>query len=122
MFVGVLGAVSVAHLVNDILQSLIPAVYPILKDRYHLDFSQIGMITLTTQLTASLLQPAVGLYTDRHPKYFALPLGMASSTAGLLLLSSAPGYAAILFAVGLIGIGSAVFHPEAARIARMAAG
>jgi len=119
---GILGAVCVAHLINDIVQSLIPAVYPILKETYRLDFSQIGLITLVGQLTASLLQPLFGLYTDRHPVYFALPAGMASSIAGLFLLSVAPGYAAILLAVGLIGVGSATFHPEAARIARMAAG
>jgi FSR family fosmidomycin resistance protein-like MFS transporter len=109
-------------MVNDILQSLIPAVYPILKVSYRLDFSQIGLITLVGQLTASLLQPLVGLYMDRRPAYFALPAGMASSIAGLILLSVAPGFGAILLSVGLIGVGSAVFHPEAARIARMASG
>jgi FSR family fosmidomycin resistance protein-like MFS transporter len=119
---GILAAVCFSHLANDILQSLIPAVYPILKTSYGLDFSQIGIITLVGQLTASLLQPLVGLYTDRRPVYFALPAGMAFSTAGLIMLSRAPGFGAILAAVGLIGIGSAVFHPEAARIARMASG
>ncbi|HEV2444910.1 MAG TPA: MFS transporter [Candidatus Sulfopaludibacter sp.] len=119
---GILAAVCAAHLMNDILQSLIPAIYPILKTTYRLDFSQIGLITLTTQLTASLLQPLVGLYTDHRPTYFALPAGMASSTAGLLLLARAPGFGAILIAVGLIGVGSAIFHPEASRIARMASG
>ena len=109
-------------MVNDILQSLIPAVYPILKVSYRLDFSQIGLITLVGQLTASLLQPLVGLYMDRSPAYFALPAGMASSIAGLILLSVAPGFGAILLSVGLIGVGSAVFHPEASRIARMASG
>jgi FSR family fosmidomycin resistance protein-like MFS transporter len=107
---------------NDIVQSLIPAVYPILKTSYHLDFGQIGLITLVGQLTASLLQPLVGLYTDRRPIYFALPAGMASSTLGLILLSIAPAYGAILIAVGLVGVGSAIFHPEAARIARMSSG
>lgn len=119
---GILGAVCVSHMVNDILQSLIPAVYPILKVSYRLDFSQIGLITLVGQLTASLLQPLVGLYMDRSPAYFALPAGMASSIAGLILLSVAPGFGAILLSVGLIGVGSAVFHPEASRIARMASG
>ena len=119
---GILAAVCVAHLVNDILQSLIPAVYPILKDTYHLDFGQIGLITLTSQMTASLLQPLVGLYTDHRPMHYALPAGMASSIAGLILLAVAPGFGAILLAVGFIGIGSAVFHPEASRIARMASG
>jgi len=109
-------------MVNDILQSLIPAVYPILKVSYRLDFSQIGLITLVGQLTASLLQPLVGLYMDRSPAYFALPAGMASSIAGLILLSVAPGFGAILLSVGLIGVGAAVFHPEASRIARMASG
>ena len=119
---GILLAVCLSHLVNDILQSLIPAVYPILKTTYKLDFGQIGLITLVGQLTASLLQPIVGLFTDRHPVYFALPAGMASSMAGLVLLSSAPGFGAILLSVGFIGIGSAIFHPEASRIARMASG
>jgi MFS transporter, FSR family, fosmidomycin resistance protein len=119
---GILAAVSLAHLLNDILQSLIPAVYPILKTTYRLDFGQIGLITLTAQLTASLLQPLVGIYTDRSPKHYAMPIGMASSAAGLILLSIAPGLSAILFAVALVGVGSAVFHPEASRIARMASG
>lgn len=119
---GILAAVCVSHTVNDILQSLIPAVYPILKATYRLDFGQIGIITLVGQLIASLLQPVIGAYTDRRPIYFALPAGMASSIAGLILLSVAPGYGAILLSVGLIGLGSAIFHPEAARIARMASG
>jgi FSR family fosmidomycin resistance protein-like MFS transporter len=120
--VGILAGVCASHLINDIIQSLIPAVYPILKATYRLDFGQIGMITLVGQLVASLLQPFVGLYTDRRPIYFALPAGMAFSISGLVLLSMAPGYSAILLSVGLIGVGSAVFHPEAARIARMASG
>jgi MFS transporter, FSR family, fosmidomycin resistance protein len=119
---GILTAVSVSHLVNDILQSLIPAVYPILKASYHLNFAQIGLITLVGQLTASLLQPLVGLYADRRPVYSALPAGMGCSVAGLILLSIAPGFGAILVAVGLVGVGSAVFHPEASRIARLASG
>ena len=119
---GILAAVCVSHMVNDILQSLIPAVYPILKSTYRLDFSQIGLITLVGQLIASLLQPVIGLFTDRRPVYFALPAGMASSVAGLILLSRAPGFGAILLSVGLIGVGSAIFHPEAARIARLASG
>jgi FSR family fosmidomycin resistance protein-like MFS transporter len=109
-------------LVNDILQSLIPAVYPILKASYHLDFGQVGLITLVGQLVASLLQPLVGMYADRRPVYAALPTGMASSIAGIILLSTAPSFGAILVSVALIGVGSAVFHPEASRIARMAAG
>jgi FSR family fosmidomycin resistance protein-like MFS transporter len=97
-------------------------VYPILKVTYRLDFSQIGLITLVGQLVASLLQPFVGLYLDRRPVYYALPVGMASSVAGIVMLSMAPGFSAILFSVALIGVGSAVFHPEASRIARMASG
>jgi FSR family fosmidomycin resistance protein-like MFS transporter len=120
--VSILVAVCVSHMVNDILQSLIPAIYPILKTSYRLDFGQIGIITLVGQLIASLLQPLVGLYTDRRPVYFALPAGMAFSIAGLILLSKAPGFGTILFSVGLIGMGSAIFHPEASRIARMASG
>jgi FSR family fosmidomycin resistance protein-like MFS transporter len=122
MAAGILAAVCVSHTVNDILQSLIPAVYPILKTTYRLDFSQIGLITLVGQSIASLLQPLVGLFTDRRPVYFALPAGMASSVAGLILLSRAPGFGAILLSVGFIGLGSAIFHPEAARIARLASG
>jgi len=118
----VLGAISFCHLLNDLLQSLIPAVYPILKTSHHLDFSQIGFITLASQLTASLLQPLVGLYTDNRPTPYSLPIGMGFTLAGLLLLSVAPSYAAILFAVALVGVGSAVFHPESSRVARMASG
>jgi FSR family fosmidomycin resistance protein-like MFS transporter len=119
---GILAAVCVSHLLNDILQSLIPAVYPILKESYRLDFGQIGMITLVGQLVASLLQPLVGLYADRRPVYVALPAGMAASIAGIVLLSFAPGFGSILLAVALVGVGSAIFHPEASRIARMASG
>ena len=119
---GILAAVCVSHLVNDILQSLIPAVYPILKVTYRLDFGQVGLITLVGQLVASLLQPFVGLYADRRPVYFALPAGMAFSIVGIILLSFAPGFETILFSVALIGVGSAVFHPEGSRIARMASG
>ncbi len=113
---------SLCHALNDMLQSVIPAVYPLLKSSYHLDFGQIGLITLTGQLTASLLQPVVGLYTDSRPTPFSLPIGMTSSLAGLLLLAVAPNYAAVLLAVALTGIGSSIFHPESARVARMASG
>jgi FSR family fosmidomycin resistance protein-like MFS transporter len=119
---GIVGAVAVGHLLNDTLQSVIPAVYPILKDSYKLDYGQVGLITLTAQLTASLLQPLVGIVTDRRPWYYALPAGMAASAVGLILLSRAPGFAAILMAVGMVGVGSSLFHPEASRIARMASG
>jgi FSR family fosmidomycin resistance protein-like MFS transporter len=119
---GILAGVSACHLLNDMMQSVIPAVYPLLKKSYGLDFGQIGLITLTAQLTASLLQPMVGLYTDRRPTPYSLPIGMTSTLAGLLLLSIAPNYAAVLFAVALVGIGSSVFHPESSRIARLASG
>jgi FSR family fosmidomycin resistance protein-like MFS transporter len=119
---GIVGAVAVGHLLNDTLQSVIPAVYPILKQTYKLDYGQVGLITLTAQLTASLLQPLVGIVTDRRPWYYALPAGMAASAMGLILLSRAPGFAAILMAVGMVGVGSSLFHPEASRIARMASG
>ena len=118
----VLAAISFCHLLNDLLQSVIPAVYPILKTSYNLDFSQIGFITLASQLTASLLQPVVGLYTDYRPTPYSLPIGMGFTLAGLLLLSVAPSYAAILLAVALVGVGSSVFHPESSRVARMASG
>jgi len=104
------------------MQSVIPAVYPILKTSYHLDFGQIGLITLTTQLTASLLQPLIGMYTDSKPTPFSLPVGMGFTLVGLVLLSSAPTFQAILLAVGMVGIGSSVFHPESSRVARMASG
>jgi FSR family fosmidomycin resistance protein-like MFS transporter len=120
--VGILAAISFSHLLNDMMQSVIPAVYPILKAAYRLDFGQIGLITLTSQLTASLLQPLIGLYTDRRPTPWSLPMGMGFTLAGLLLLAVAPGFAAILLAVACIGIGSAVFHPESSRVARLASG
>jgi len=118
----ILAALSVCHLLNDMLQSVIPAVYPILKVSYHLDFGQIGLITLTSQLTASLLQPLVGLYTDHRPLPYSLVAGMGFTLAVLLLLSAAPSFLMIVLAVALVGIGSAVFHPESSRVARMASG
>jgi MFS transporter, FSR family, fosmidomycin resistance protein len=118
----ILAAISFCHLLNDTLQSVIPAVYPILKDTYRLDFSQIGLITLTSQLTASLLQPVVGLYTDHHPTPWSLPAGMSLTMFGLILLSIAPGFGWVLLAVAFVGVGSAVFHPESSRVARMASG
>ena len=118
----VLAAISFCHFLNDMLQSVIPAVYPILKDAYRLNFGQIGLIALTSQLTASLLQPAVGLYTDRRPTPYSLPVGMGSTLVGLVLLARAPSLGAILLAVACVGIGSAVFHPESSRVARMASG
>lgn len=118
----VLAAISFCHLLNDLMQSIVPAVYPILKTSYHLDFGQIGLITLTVQLTASLLQPLVGLYADRRPAPYSLAIGMGFTFIGLLLLAKAPSYPAILVAVGMVGVGSSVFHPESSRVARMASG
>lgn len=119
---GILVAISLSHLLNDLMQSLVPAVYPILKAKFSLDFGQIGLISLTFYLTASLLQPVVGVVTDRRPMPFSLAVGMSSTLAGLLLLSVAGSFEAILLAAGLIGLGSAVFHPESSRVARMASG
>jgi FSR family fosmidomycin resistance protein-like MFS transporter len=118
----ILAAISFCHLLNDMVQSLITAIYPILKDAFHLDFTQVGLITLTYQMTASMLQPAVGFYTDLRPKPFSLPVGMSFTVAGLLLLSRAPNYLFILLGSALVGVGSAVFHPESSRVARMASG
>jgi len=118
----VLAAVSFCHFLNDMLQSVIPAVYPILKAAYALDFGQIGLITLAAQLTASLLQPVVGLYTDRRPLPWSLAVGMCFTFAGLALLSVAPSFPFVLGAVACVGLGSAVFHPESSRVARMASG
>jgi len=118
----VLGAVSFCHFLNDTLQSVIPAVYPILKTAYALDFGQVGLITLASQLTASLLQPLVGLYTDRRPLPYSLAAGMCFTFLGLLLLSAAPGFLFVLLAVACVGLGSAIFHPESSRVARMASG
>jgi MFS transporter, FSR family, fosmidomycin resistance protein len=118
----VLVAVSVCHFLNDALQSVIPAVYPILKDTYRLDFGQIGLLTLAAQLTASLLQPVVGMYTDRRPLPYSLAAGMCFTLGGLVLLSVAPSFPFVLAAVACVGVGSAVFHPESSRVARMASG
>ena len=118
----ILIALSVCHLLNDLIQSLIPALYPLLKAEFDLDFTQIGLITLAFQLTASLLQPTVGAFTDKRPMPFSLAIGMGSTLIGLLLLSVAQSYAAVLFAAALVGTGSAIFHPEASRVARMASG
>lgn len=118
----VLGGISFSHFLNDTMQSLIPSVYPILKANYALDFGQIGMITLAFQFTASLLQPVVGHITDKKAQPFSLAIGMGSTFLGLLLLSVAHSYAVILIAAAMIGLGSAVFHPESARIARLASG
>jgi FSR family fosmidomycin resistance protein-like MFS transporter len=118
----VLLSLSFCHLLNDMIQSLVPALYPILKESYGLNFGQIGLITLAFQCTASLLQPLVGLYTDRRPLPYSLPVGMGSTLVGLLVLSQASSYAVILLAAALIGVGSSVFHPESSRVARLASG
>ncbi len=118
----ILVSLSVCHMLNDLNQSLVPALYPILKDSYRLDFAQIGLITLAFQLTASMLQPVVGMVTDRRPQPFSLPVAMSCSLIGLLLLSVAGSYPMILASAALVGIGSSVFHPEASRVARMASG
>jgi len=118
----VLAAITVGHLLNDLVQSLLPAIYPMLKTKFHLDFWQVGLITLTNQLTASLLQPVVGLYTDRRPQPYSLAAGMVVTLIGLLLLSVADRFSLLLFSAGLVGVGSSVFHPESSRIARVASG
>ncbi len=118
----VLAAISFCHLLNDMMQSLIPAVYPILKSTFHLSFAQIGLITLTNQLTASLLQPFIGSYTDRRPKPYSLPIGMSFTLVGLLTFSIAVDFRLLLVAAALVGVGSSVFHPESSRVARMASG
>jgi FSR family fosmidomycin resistance protein-like MFS transporter len=118
----VLAAVSFCHLVNDMIQSLLPSIYPILKSSFHLNFSQIGLITLTFQITASLLQPFIGHFTDRKPMPYSLPIGMATTLVGMVLLAFAPTFGLLLIAASLFGVGSAIFHPESSRVARMASG
>ena len=119
---GVLAAVSASHFLNDLIQSLLPSIYPILKSNYSLDFGQIGLLTFTYQLTASLLQPLVGAYTDRRPLPYSLPAGMSFTLCGLLLLSQAGSFPMLLLAAALVGTGSSIFHPESSRIARLASG
>ena len=118
----VLGTVSFCHFLNDLIQSLLPAIYPLLKTSFALDFGQIGLLTLTYQITASLLQPLVGAYTDRRPTPYSLPIGMSFTLAGLLLLALASNFELLLIAAALVGTGSSVFHPESSRIARLASG
>lgn len=118
----ILLAISFSHLLNDTIQSLIPAIYPMVKEAFRLSFAQIGYITLTFQLSSSILQPFVGIYTDRKPFPYALPVGMGFSLAGLLIMSVAWSFPVVLFSVALIGMGSSVFHPEASRLAHMASG
>lgn len=118
----VLTMISFCHFLNDMIQSLLPAIYPILKGNFHLDFGQVGMITFTNQLTASVLQPVVGTFTDKRPKPFSLTIGMGFTLVGLVMLSTASSFPLILAAAAMVGIGSAVFHPESSRVARMASG
>ncbi len=120
--VPILAAISVSHMLNDLIQSLLPAIYPILKDNYRLDFGQIGLLTLTFQMSASLLQPLVGTFTDRRPQPFSLVVGMGFTLIGLLTLSQAHSYPMLLLGAALVGMGSSVFHPESSRVARMASG
>jgi FSR family fosmidomycin resistance protein-like MFS transporter len=120
--VGVLIALSASHMLNDVMQSLAPALYPVFRDRFALSFFQIGLITFVFQLTASFLQPLIGLSLDKRPVTFILPAGMAFTLVGLVLLAFANSYALTLLSVGVVGIGSAVFHPEASRVARAASG
>ena len=118
----VLGACALAHLINDLIQAVLPSIYPMLKANYGLSFTQIGLITLTFQLTASLLQPGVGYYTDRHPKPWLLPAGMVCTLIGILMLAFVGSFTSILVASALIGVGSSTFHPETSRVARLASG
>jgi len=118
----ILLAISFCHLLNDMISSLLPAIYPLLKDAYHLDFAEVGLITLTYQCTASLLQPLVGLHTDRRPMPYSLPAGMVFTLLGLIILALAHSFSTILFAAALVGTGASVFHPESSRVARMASG
>src|SRR5262245_20451370 len=118
----VLAGISFSHLLNDTVQALVPAIYPMLRASFALTFAQVGLLTLTLQVTASLLQPVVGIYTDRRPTPYSLVAGMAVTLVGLLVLSAAPTFGIVLVAAGLMGVGSAVFHQESSRVARMAAG
>ncbi len=119
---GVLTAISASHLLNDTLQSLIPAIYPVVKDGFHLSFAQVGLITLVFQLTASILQPLVGAVTDRRPQPFSLAVGMSLTLVGLVMLSVVQSYGALLLSVAMVGMGSSIFHPESSRVAHLAAG
>ncbi len=118
----ILFTISLSHLLNDMLQSVIPSIYPLIKTNFHLSFSDIGLVTLTYQLTASLLQPFIGLYTDKKPKPYSLAVGMSFTLLGLISLALASSFALILLSVSLIGIGSSIFHPESSRVAHLASG
>jgi MFS transporter, FSR family, fosmidomycin resistance protein len=118
----VLGAISFSHFLNDMMQSLIVAIYPLLKGEFHLSFVQIGVITLTYQVCASVLQPLIGIYTDKHPQPYSLSVGMGFTLIGMVTLAFAPSYLSVLAAAALVGAGSSIFHPESSRIARLASG
>ena len=118
----ILGACALAHMINDLIQAVLPSIYPMLKANYGLSFAQVGLITLTFQLTASLLQPWIGYHTDRHPKPWLLPAGMVCTLVGILMLAFVGSFPAILLAAGLVGVGSSTFHPETSRVARLASG
>jgi len=118
----ILVAISLSHLLNDTIQSLIPAIYPLVKESFHLTYTQIGFITFAFQMTASILQPVVGFYTDRKPKPYSLATGMAITLAGLVLLSQANSFWLLIMSVSMVGLGSAIFHPESSRIAHLASG
>jgi FSR family fosmidomycin resistance protein-like MFS transporter len=121
-FARIVGAAAFAHLLNDLIQAMLPAIFPMLKTQFSLSFGEIGMIALTYQVTASLLQPWVGFYTDKHPKPYLLPCGMMVTLLGIVLLATAGSFHMLLLAAAVVGIGSATFHPEASRVARMASG
>src|SRR5690606_25251859 len=114
--------IAFSHLLNDLMQAIVPAVYPMFKLNFNLSFAQIGLITFASQLTASILQPFIGYYTDRTPRPFSLAIGMFFTLAGLIVLALAPGFGTILMAVCLMGVGSAIFHPESSRVAYLASG
>src|SRR5579862_8939319 len=118
----VLGAISFSHFLNDMIQSLIVAIYPPLKGEFQLSFAQVGVITLTYQICASVLQPLIGVYTDKHPKPYSLSVGMGFTLVGMATLAFASSYQAVLAAAALVGAGSSIFHPESSRIARLASG
>jgi FSR family fosmidomycin resistance protein-like MFS transporter len=118
----VLGAVSFCHMLNDMMQALLPAVYPILRGGFDLSFAQVGLLTLVYQMTASILQPLIGFYTDKRPQPYSLPFAMVSSLLGLVTLAFAPNYAMLMFGASMLGLGSSIFHPESSRIARLASG
>src|SRR5437868_2212200 len=120
--VHVLVALSVAHLLNDVFQVMLPAIYPVLKQSHHLNYTQLSNITLVYQLVGSLLQPAVGFFTDRRPLPYSLPLGMTVSLVSMVLLSQATTYPLLLLSAGVMGLSSSIFHPEASRVARLASG